>query len=99
VPAGIGVQGSQLEKQHNICISAEWSFDNAVVKLGIVGLILWVEMGLSSPISPWKVGKKVKATPWFPLASGTILRKRYAVVNYDKLTYAGNHQSTNAEAR
>ena len=52
-----------------IYISVERGFDNVVVELGIVGLILWVEMGLSSPISPWKVAKKVKATPWFPLAS------------------------------
>jgi hypothetical protein len=56
-----------------IYISVERGFDNVVVELGIVGLILWVEMGLSSPISPWKVVKKVKATPWFPLASVTIL--------------------------
>jgi hypothetical protein len=40
-----------------ICISAERGFDN----------------GLSSPISLCKVAKKVKATPWFPLASVTIL--------------------------
>ena len=32
-----------------------------------------LDNGLSSPISPWKVAKKVKATPWFPLASVTIL--------------------------
>jgi hypothetical protein len=56
-----------------IYISVKRGFDNVVVKLGIVGLILWVEMGLSSPISPWKVVKKVKTTPWFPLASVTIL--------------------------
>ncbi len=56
-----------------ICISVERGFDNVVVELGIVGLILWVEMGLSSPISPWKVAKKLKATPWFPMASVTIL--------------------------
>ena len=56
-----------------IFISVERRVDNVVVELGIVGLILWVEMGLSSPISPWRVVKKVKATPWFPLASVTIL--------------------------
>jgi hypothetical protein len=28
---------------------------------------------LFSPNSPWKIAKKVKATPWFPLASETIL--------------------------
>ena len=56
-----------------IYISVERGLDNVVVELGIVGLILWVEMGLSSPISPWKVAMKVKATPWFPLASVTIL--------------------------
>ena len=56
-----------------IYISFERGFDNVVVELGIVGLILWLEMGLSSPLPPWKVVKKVKATPWFPLASVTIL--------------------------
>ena len=54
-------------------ISVERGFDNVVVELGIVGLILWVEMGLRSPISPRKFAKRVKATPWFPLASVTIL--------------------------
>jgi hypothetical protein len=40
-----------------IYISVERGFDN----------------GLRCPISPWKVAKKVKAAPWFPLASVTIL--------------------------
>ena len=56
-----------------IYISVEQGFDNVVVELGIVGLILWAETGLSSTISPSKVVKKVKATPWFPLSSVTIL--------------------------
>jgi hypothetical protein len=56
-----------------IFISVERSFDSVVVELGIVGLILWVEAGLSSSISPWNVAKKVKATPWSPLASVTTL--------------------------
>jgi hypothetical protein len=51
-----------------ISISFERSLDNVIVKLGVVGPILWVALGLSTPISAWKVVKKLGATPWFLLA-------------------------------
>ena len=36
--------------------------------MGIVGLILWLTMGVAIIISAWRVVRKLKGSPWFPLA-------------------------------
>jgi DMSO/TMAO reductase YedYZ heme-binding membrane subunit len=35
--------------------------------MGIGGLILWIIMSLAVVISAWKVVRKLKGSPWFPL--------------------------------
>ncbi len=49
-------------------IGVESGFGSMILELGIVGLILWIVLGFSITISAWKVVKKLRGTPWFPLA-------------------------------
>lgn len=46
----------------------ESGFGTLVVEMGIGGLILWVLMGTTILLSAWKVVKKLRGSPWFPLA-------------------------------
>ena len=48
-------------------VGVESGYGNLIVELGIVGLILWIVLGFSIAISAWKVAKKLRGTPWFPL--------------------------------
>jgi len=38
------------------------------VELGIVGLALWIVLGLTISLSAWKVTRALRETPWFPLS-------------------------------
>lgn len=46
----------------------ESGFGTLVVEMGIGGLILWFVMGIAILASAWKEVKKLKGSPWFPLA-------------------------------
>jgi hypothetical protein len=45
----------------------ESGFGTLVVEMGIGGLVLWLIMTAAILISAWKVVKKLKGSPWFPL--------------------------------
>jgi hypothetical protein len=36
--------------------------------MGIVGLLLWLILGVSVSISAWKVIRQLRGSPWFPIA-------------------------------
>jgi hypothetical protein len=46
----------------------ESGFGTLIVEMGILGLILWIVMSVAILFSCWKVVKKLKGSPWFPLA-------------------------------
>ena len=46
----------------------ESGFGCIILELGIVGLVLWFVMSAAVLFSAWKVVRKLKGTPWFPLA-------------------------------
>ena len=48
-------------------IGVESGFGTLVVELGIGGLILWIIMSAAILYSAWKVVKKLRGSPWFPL--------------------------------
>jgi hypothetical protein len=49
-------------------VGVESGFGTLVVEMGIVGLGLWFVMSAAILLSAWKVVKKLKGSPWFPLA-------------------------------
>ena len=48
-------------------IGVESGFGTLVVEMGIGGLILWFVVSGAILFSAWKVVKKLKGSPWFPL--------------------------------
>jgi hypothetical protein len=48
-------------------IGVESGYGTLVVEMGIGGLILWLVTSLAILFSAWKVVKKLKGSPWFPL--------------------------------
>jgi hypothetical protein len=46
----------------------ESGFGTLVVEMGIGGLILWLVMSFAILFSAWRVVKKLKGSPWFPIA-------------------------------
>ena len=48
-------------------VGVESGFGTLVVEMGIGGLILWIIMSVAILFSAWKVVKKLRGSPWFPL--------------------------------
>ncbi len=65
-------------------VGVESGFGNFVVELGILGLILWIVLGLSISLSAWKVVTELRGTPWFPLAFSIFL---FACLLFFPMTY------------
>jgi len=38
------------------------------VEMGIVGLVLWLVMTFAILLSAWRVVKRLRGSPWFPIA-------------------------------
>jgi hypothetical protein len=49
-------------------VSVENGYGQLVIEMGIFGLLLWILLGLSICVSAWKIVKKLRGSPWFPLA-------------------------------
>jgi len=49
-------------------IGVESGFGTLVVEMGIGGLILWLIMSFAIVFSAWRVVKKLRGSPWFPIA-------------------------------
>jgi hypothetical protein len=54
--------------------------------MGIGGLIMWLVLAAAILISAWRVVRKLKGSPWFPLAFMIFL---YAFLLLLPLTYGG----------
>jgi hypothetical protein len=75
-PYGYGIGTASLGTQYVTRIfkvnppgvGVESGFGTLVVEMGIVGLILWFVMSGAILVSGWKVVKKLKGSPWFPVA-------------------------------
>ena len=66
--------------------SVESGFGAIVVEMGIGGLILWFIMAAAILISAWRVVRRLKGSPWFPLAFMIFF---YAFLLFVPLTYEG----------
>jgi hypothetical protein len=67
-------------------IGVESGMGNLVVELGVLGLLLWLVLGLAIAFSAWKVVKHLRGTPWFSLAFSIFL---YAVIIFFPMTFTG----------
>ncbi len=49
-------------------IGVESGFGTLIIEMGIGGLVLWFVMSFAILFSAWRVVKKLRGSPWFPLA-------------------------------
>lgn len=93
-PYGYGIGTTALGGQYvarifNVkppVVGVESGFGALVVEMGIGGLILWFVMSGAILIAAWKVVKRLKGSPWFPLAFVIFW---YAFVLFYPSTFAG----------
>jgi hypothetical protein len=93
-PYGYGIGTTALGNQYVArffhakppVIGVESGFGTLVVEMGIGGLILWIVLGVAVVVSSWRVVKKLKGSPWFPL--GFVIFW-YAVFLFFIATYGG----------
>jgi O-antigen ligase len=64
----------------------ENGYGQILIELGIVGLVLWIVMSVLVSRSCWQVVRKLKGSPWFPLA---FVIGWYAFLLLIPLTYNG----------
>ncbi len=75
-PYGYGIGTTSLGTQYVArffrtrppVIGVESGFGTLVVEMGIGGLLLWFVMSLAIVFSAWQIVKKLRGSPWFPLA-------------------------------
>jgi hypothetical protein len=92
-PYGFGIGTSSLGVQYvarifhevPMGVGVESGFGALVVEMGIGGLILWLIMSIAIIVSAWKVAKKLRGSPWFPIAFSIFL---YATVLLLPMTFA-----------
>jgi hypothetical protein len=66
--ASLGTQYvARILKAKPLGVGVESGYGTLVVEMGIGGLVLWIVMSLAITVSAWKVVKKLKGSPWFPL--------------------------------
>jgi hypothetical protein len=67
--ASLGIQYvARILRAPNTGVSVENGYGQLVVELGILGLLLWIVLGVAISLSAWKVVKQLRGTPWFPVA-------------------------------
>ena len=83
----LGVQYvSRIFHEKNTIGGVESGFGALVVEMGIGGLALWLVMAFSILIAAWRVVRKLRGSPWFPLA---FIIMWYAFLLLLPMTFAG----------
>jgi hypothetical protein len=75
-PYGYGIGTTALGTQYVATIfhaksagtRVESGFGTLVLEMGIGGLLLWLVMSFAILFSAWRVVKKLRGSPWFPIA-------------------------------
>jgi len=75
-PYGYGIGTASLGTQYvakffnakPVGVGVESGFGTLVVEMGVGGLVLWLVMSFAILLSAWRVVKKLKGSPWFPVA-------------------------------
>jgi hypothetical protein len=67
-------------------IGVESGYGNLLLELGIVGLLLWIFLGVSIAVSAIKIVKELKGTPWFPMGFTICF---YAIVLWFPMMFTG----------
>jgi len=67
--------------------AVESGYGNLVLEMGVGGLVLWLIMSSAVVLSAWKVTRKLKGSPYFPLAFMIFL---YSFILLFPITFTGS---------
>ena len=85
--ASLGVQYvTRIMHATPMWIGVENGYGQIILELGILGLILWIVLGISIAFSGWHVVKRLKGTPWFPLSFALFA---YATILFLPISFYG----------
>jgi hypothetical protein len=65
-----GLGGQYVARIFNVkapVVGVESGYGTLIVEMGIAGLILWLVMSVAILFAAWKVVKRLKSSPWFPV--------------------------------
>jgi hypothetical protein len=66
--ASLGIQYvARILHAPPIGVGVENGYGQLVIEFGIFGLLLWIVLGASVLLSAWKVVKRLRGSPWFPI--------------------------------
>ena len=93
-PYGYGIGTASLGMQYMARIlkikspvaGVENGYGSLIVELGILGLVLWIVWTVALVLASWKVVKRLRGSPWFPLAFAVAW---FAFLLLFPLTYGG----------
>ncbi len=91
-PYGYGIGTSSLGVQYvarimraaPMGIGVENGWGQLILELGILGLVLWIILGVAIAVAAWNVTRSLRGTPWFPLSFAIFL---YAALLMLPMTY------------
>lgn len=67
--ASLGIQYvARILHAPNTGVAVENGYGQLIIEMGIVGLLLWIILGISIARSAWKIVKQLRGSPWFPIA-------------------------------
>lgn len=49
-------------------VAVENGYGQLVIEMGVFGLVLWLVLGAAICFSAWKIVRKLRGSPWFPIA-------------------------------
>jgi hypothetical protein len=66
--ASLGVQYvSRIMHAPPMNIGVENGYGSVVIEMGIIGLALWLSMSFAVVFACWKIVRRLKGSPWFPI--------------------------------
>jgi len=66
--ASLGVQYvSRIMHAPPMNIGSESGYGSMIIEMGIVGLALWLSMSFAVVFSCWRIVRRLKGSPWFPI--------------------------------
>jgi len=67
--ASLGIQYvARILRAPNTGVGVENGYGQLIIEMGVVGLLLWIILGVAIATSAWKIVKQLRVSPWFPIA-------------------------------
>jgi hypothetical protein len=72
-------------------VAVENGFGQIMLELGIAGLLMWIVLSAAIVLSAWRIVRKLRGTPWFPMGFGIFWYSFLVLVPLSYIVFA-NYQ-------